>query len=137
MFPSLQARRGTDDETAVDIAPLIDVVFILLIFFLVSSTFLQDTGVEVQRAEAATATASESLSLRLSITAAGNVYTGGEQVDLGELGRRVAQGKARGDVLSVLIIPDREASSGRLVEVMDVIRAAGIQQIAIAAEARR
>ena len=137
MFASKQRGRANTEGPAVDIAPLIDVVFILLIFFLVSSTFVKDTGVQVNRAEAVSAQSHDALSLRLGISARGNIFTAGEQVDLSELSRRVSHAKLNDDLRSVLVIPDRDCSAGRLIEVMDAVRQAGISDVAIAAERRR
>ncbi len=136
MFRSVQSRPGAEPGALVDIAPLIDVVFLLLLFFLVSSTFLQDTGVRVERARAAGAT-SQLAGLRVSITAAGNLYAEGEPLDLSELARRVAERRAREELRSVLLIPDKDAAAGRLVEVLDAVRRAGVDDVAIAAERTR
>lgn len=136
MFRSVQSRPGAEPGALVDIAPLIDVVFLLLLFFLVSSTFLQDTGVRVERARAASAT-SQLAGLRVSITAAGNLYAEGEPLDLSELARRVAERRAREELRSVLLIPDKDAAAGRLVEVLDAVRRAGVDDVGIAAERTR
>jgi biopolymer transport protein ExbD len=134
MFSSIQSRRDGDSGPVVDIAPLIDVVFLLLIFFLVTTTFVKDTIVDVQRAEAKSAASTERISLRVSITADGGVYSEGAAVDLAELGRRVERAVASQDLRSVIVIPDREVPAGRLVEVMDAVRQAGMRDVAIAAE---
>jgi len=135
MFSSVQARRKQDRAAAVvDIAPLIDIVFILLIFFLVTTTFVQDTGVEVNRPESVTAARVEPTSLRISIAASGAVYTEGEQVNLGVLTSRVERFVGREREHAVLMIPDASVTSGRLVEVMDAVRRGGAQSISIATE---
>lgn len=135
MFRSVQNdQEGSGDGPVVDIASLIDVVFILLIFFLVTSTFVKDTVLEVRRAQASSATSTQRVSMRVSITAAGHVFTEGVEVDLEELGRRVERSIVRDELRSVVVIPDRDVPAGRLVEVMDRVRAAGMYDIAVAAE---
>lgn len=135
MFTPIRNRRSEDSSgAAVDIAPLIDVVFILLIFFLVTTTFVKDTVLEVDRADSTSAQSTSDLSARVSITADGSVFTEGTEVDLAELGRRVQRAVAREELRSVIVIPDREARAGRVVEVMDAVRDAGMENVAIAAE---
>lgn len=132
MFRSVQNR----DQAAgppIDIAPLIDVVFILLLFFLVSATFARDAGVEVTRPEAAMTQMLEPRALRISVTASGDVYTDGARVSLAELRSKVGEFVARQTRPSVVVIPDADVPAGRLVEVMDAARLAGATDIAVAA----
>ena len=137
MFRSIQ--RGEGDEgmgssNELGILNLIDVLFVLLLFFLITSSFSEETVVKVDRAQAATAQSTEATGLRVSITASGAVYTEGVAVELAELKRRVERAIARDRSSSAIVIPDRAVPAGRLVEVVDVIREAGIQNVAIAAE---
>ncbi|MGE0433717.1 MAG: MotA/TolQ/ExbB proton channel family protein [Planctomycetota bacterium] len=133
MFQSVTRRRHDTPPAVVDIAPLIDVVFILLIFFLVTTTFITDQGIDVSRPDARTATALPDASLRLSIGASGTVYVDGESLPLAAVADRVAQflrGEPSG---SVIVIPDRDVSAGRLVAVIDAARAGGARHVSIAA----
>ena len=137
MFRSIQ--RGEGDEgmgssNELGILNLIDVLFVLLLFFLITSSFSEETVVKVDRAQASTAQSTEATNLRVSITASGAVYTEGVAVELTELKRRVERAIARDRTSSAIVIPDRAVPAGRLVEVVDAIREAGIQNVAIAAE---
>lgn len=136
MFDSVQQRRSNGHAMAVDIAPLIDVVFILLIFFLVTTTFVRDTGIEVQRPEAAHAEALESAAMRISVAPSGAVYTEGRQVSLEQLRQDVRAFLAAEPGGAVIIIPDEQLASGRLVAVMDATKAAGARDIAVATRGR-
>ena len=131
MFRSLQSREQSNG-VLVDIAPLIDVMFILLLFFLVSSTFVRDTGVAVARPQAAAAQALEPTSLRVSVTAAGDVYVEGNRVSVEELRAKVSAFVARERQRTVIVIPDADVSAGRLVEVMDAARLGGAEDVAVA-----
>jgi biopolymer transport protein ExbD len=113
-------------------APLIDMVFILLIFFLVTTSFVRETGVEVDRPQAAAGQPIDSQSMRISIAASGAVYTEGERVELPVLAEKVRQFLVRERNPSVVIIPDTNVSAGRLVEVMDVAKLAGVKNVAVA-----
>lgn len=137
MFRSIQgegSEEGMGSSNELGILNLIDVLFVLLLFFLITSSFSKETVVKVDRAQASTAQTTESVSLRISITASGAVFTEGVAVELSELKRRVERAIARDRMSSVIVIPDRAVPSGRLVEVVDTVREAGIQNVAIAAE---
>ena len=137
MFQSTQQGvRSGAAAAAVDIAPLIDIVFILLIFFLVTATFVRPTGVTVDRPRASQSEALEPESLRLSIAQSGAVYADGEELSLTDLRQRVRDFVTGRELAHVIVIPDRRVSSGRLVEVMDEARAGGASQVAVATERR-
>lgn len=138
MFQSVQNRSSHKRSAAVvDIAPLIDIVFILLIFFLVTTTFVRDTGVDVTRPEAASGMPVDAGSMRISIARSGSVYTGGREVSLSELTDDVRQFVAREHLQAVLIIPDQEVPAGRLVEVMDAARLGGAKDVSVATRRAR
>ena len=112
MFQSVQAiKRGAASHSGeISMAPLIDMVFILLIFFLVTTSFVSDTGIEVERATAATAVPLSSDAMRVSITASGGIYLEGQLVELNML-----QGKIQGFLSqhpngSIVVIPDKNLS---------------------------
>lgn len=132
MFQSMQQRGKGESLVAIDIAPLIDVVFILLLFFLVTASFVRETGVDVQRPQASTGAALSPDAMRLSITESGAVYTEGQRVELPELQLRVRSFLSSTPGGPVIVIPDVRVPSGRLIEVMDAARAAGAVHVAIA-----
>jgi len=136
MFRSVQTREGKSSGALVDIAPLIDVVFILLIFFLVTATFVRDTGVDVLRPEATVTRSLEPASMRISVTAAGDVYTDGRRVSLEELRSQVSTFIADRRQRSVIVIPDVEVPAGKLIEVMDAARMGGATDVALATRSR-
>ena len=136
MFQSVQVhkRGNATASTEVSIAPLIDMVFILLIFFLVTTTFVKDTGIQVERPAAAAVTLLQSDAMRVSITASGAIYIEGEPVQPPLLRERIHSFVTRHSNSSIIIIPDERSASGRLVEVMDIAKLAGAQDIAVATE---
>jgi biopolymer transport protein ExbD len=137
MFVSMQSRlnkQRSGNGALVDIAPLIDIVFILLIFFLVTSTFVRDTGIEVTRPEAITADLLEPTSMRISIAASGEVYTEGRNVDLGTLEQNIREFVSRERKATIIIIPDATVPSSRLVEVMDAARLGGATELSVATQ---
>jgi len=132
MFHSVRQRRADDDSSEINIAPLIDIVFILLIFFLVNTTFIRETGIQVEKPAADTAAALPGESMRVAIAPSGAVYTEGRSVSPPELRSRVSAFVAEGRNRAVIVIPDRAVPSGRLVDVMDAARAAGAQNVSLA-----
>jgi len=138
MFESVQHRdNGSESAVAVDIAPLIDMVFILLIFFLVTTTFARETGIAVTKPEAFRVEALRALSLRISIAASGAVYMDGRQMDIPQCREAVRRFMAQERDGAVIIIPDETVTAGRLVAVMDAAKQGGANEIAVAARRSR
>ncbi|MEX0741240.1 MAG: biopolymer transporter ExbD, partial [Phycisphaeraceae bacterium] len=100
-------------------------------------TFVRETGMDVQRPEAAQTRALESESMRISVTPSGAIFTEGQQIDLSALRQRVRQFIAAEATGSVIIIPDEQLAAGRLVAVMDAARAGGATDIALATRQRQ
>ena len=117
----------------IDIAPLIDVVFLLLIFFMLTSSFISEPGIEVNLPKAVTSEAVEERSLIITITSENVIYVNREVVILRELESMLR--KAYMEERSLFIKADRRASVGRIVEVWDLARDLGIPKINIATEA--
>ncbi|MCU0857137.1 MAG: biopolymer transporter ExbD [Pontiellaceae bacterium] len=133
MFDSVQQREsGEDAGVSVDIAPLIDLVFTLLIFFLVTATFTQDLGVAVSRPESFYSQALTPQSLRIVVTETGAIYTDGKRMesrDLLDRVRRFTTGEKTG---SVVIVSDENVSARMLVSVIDIAKQGGAVDVAIA-----
>jgi biopolymer transport protein ExbD len=125
-------RSSTTKE--IDISPLIDMVFILLIFFMVTTTFVKDMKVELERPGAASATRASSKSLRVAIDSGGNIYVDGTQVRSWMVQSRVRDFLQGATAKSVLVITDRRVPAERLVEVVDQCRLAGASDIGVATE---
>ena len=124
--------RNASTAASVDLAPLIDVVFLLLIFFLVSTQFFADTGIEVERPQATSGSTLDITSVRVSIAASGAIYHDGRAVDLADLPGTLRQELARDGSDEVVIVSDRSVPSGRLVAVMDARRLAGANHVSVA-----
>ena len=121
------------DESAIDMTPMLDIVFILLIFFIVSTSFIKETGIDVSRPHAVTATRQELATILVAIDDRNQVWIDNRQIDLGALQANVERLTVQNPEGQVVIQADENASTGRFVAVMDRIRAAGIDNIAIAA----
>ncbi|MEQ6918268.1 ExbD/TolR family protein [Halomonas aquatica] len=126
-------RLGSESSDAgeINLTPMLDVVFIMLIFFIVTTSFVKESGVEIQRPESSSATPLPDAQVMVAISARGAVWVDGEAVDAHRVGERVAA--LAGGQSGVVIQADREATTGLLVEVMDRLRQAGIEDVAVAA----
>ena len=126
-----QSLMSDDDQTQIDISPLIDCVFILLIFFIVSTVFVEESGVEVDKPQAASAESLEKNSILLAVTADGQVVYGGR--DIGVQGvqslirRMVSQEK-----MPVIIQPDAKADAQTLIRVLDESKLGGAEKVSFA-----
>lgn len=127
------ARRASRQSLELNIAPLIDMVFILLIFFLVTTSFVRETGVDVQRPSATTAVSKERATLLIAVTADDQIYVERSLIDIRALRIHVERALAENPEGSVVIVADRASRTGTAIQVMDACRQAGAEDVAIAA----
>jgi biopolymer transport protein ExbD len=126
-------QNTTDDsnDTGIDISPLMDCVFILLIFFIVTTTFVEETGVEVDKPQAASSVQLEKNSILIALTEKGQVVYGGREIGISgvqPLVKRVLQKEQ----VPVIIQADSSAQSGLLVRVIDEAKLAGAEKVSLA-----
>jgi len=114
----------------IDIAPLIDMVFQLLIFFMLTSSFVMQPGIKINLPKALTSEVVKPENIEIIISSENVTYLDGKVVNAQELKKMLTQVGKRGQ--SVLIKSDRRASLGRVVEIWDMARDLGISQINIA-----
>jgi biopolymer transport protein ExbD len=124
---------GNDDggESGVDISPLIDCIFILLLFFIVTTSFVKEVGVEVDKPQAASAQKLERNSIMLAVTQEGQVIYGGEELGLSGV-RTLVKRMLRKEDLPVIVKTDRLTPSWLLVKVIDEAKLGGAQRVSIA-----
>ena len=123
-----------DDGPGVDISPLIDMVFILLIFFMVSTTFVKDMKIDVERPSAAGAVRASTKSIRVHVERSGGIYIDGQPVKSWMLQSRVRDMIKSGASGSVLVIADRLVSAEKLIEVVDQCRLGGAEDVGVATD---
>lgn len=128
------SHAGGDDESQVDITPLIDVVFIMLIFFIVTASFVKETGIDVNKPDAPTAEVKKKANILIAIDANNNIWIERRKVDIRSVRPNVERLHAENPQGSVVIQADEESKNKMLVEVMDAARQAGVYNIALAAE---
>jgi len=126
-------RFQPPEPPSLNITPLIDMVFILLIFFAVNASFTKEAGVEVQRPAAKTAVVQEHATLFIAITADGRVWIEKKVVDPRAVQAYVARLHAENPKGGVVILADKRAPTGTVLEVLDAARLAGVDHVAVAA----
>lgn len=129
----LTAANTDTEESSVDITPMLDVVFIMLIFFIVTATFIKEAGIDVDKPEAATAVVQEKASILIAIDAKDQVWINRRQVDVRSVRSIIERLHAENPKGTVVIQADRESRNDTLVRVMDASRRAGVYDIALAA----
>ncbi len=122
------------EETEINITPMLDIVFIMLIFFIVTTSFIKETGIDPNRPEAATAVKQERGNILVGISATGDIWMNKRKVELAQVRQMVEQAKAESPEASVVIVTDEKAATGVLIDLMDQIRLGGVQNVSVAAE---
>lgn len=128
-FRDLHNDEG--DETGIDMSPLIDCVFILLIFFIVTTVFVDETGVEVDKPQAASSVQLEKNSILIALTDDGKVVYGGREIGLSGIQPLVKRMLAKEDI-PVIIQADQSAQTGLLVNIIDEAKLAGATKVSLA-----
>lgn len=128
-----QSLRRNQSAAEINISPLIDLVFLLLIFFMVTTSFVKETGVEVDRPSASTAVASESSNILVGVTVKGEVYFDGAHVDVRTVRTHVARALTENPGAEVIVVADKGSRTGAVVKVMDQCRLGGAKRVSLSA----
>jgi biopolymer transport protein ExbD len=126
-------RDSSDDggEGGIDLSSMLDCIFILLIFFIVTTTFVDETGIEVDKPQAASAVELEKSSILIALTANGEVVYGGREIGIGGVQALVKRMLQKED-LPVIVQADAAAPSGLLVRIIDEAKLAGATKVSVA-----
>ncbi len=127
-YGSRMTERGVD----INMSPLIDVVFLLLIFFVVTTVFVEETGVEVQKPSAVSARELEKKSILFALTSDGGIIYGGRAITLNAV-RGIVARQLRVRPAPVILMGDEKAQMGILVDLIDECKLAGAKQVSVAA----
>ncbi len=130
-------RSKRQDEEEVNLTPMLDVVFILLIFFIVTASFVKESGIDINRPAAATAVRKERGNILVAITPTGQIWIDRRQVDIRAVRANIERLHAENPQGAVVIQADRDSKNGLLVAVLDAAKLAGVENISIAAEVVR
>jgi biopolymer transport protein ExbD len=123
-----------EEEATIDMTPMLDVVFIMLIFFIVTASFVKEAGIDVNRPDAATAVKKDRANILVAISAKGDIWINKRKVDVRAVQANIERLYAENPQGTVVIQADRKATTEVLIKVMDASRAAGIEDVSIAAQ---
>ena len=127
-------RFDEEEDNEVNLTPMLDVVFIMLIFFIVTASFVKEAGIEITRPGASTATRNEKGNILIAITDTNQVWMDRRQIDPKALRANIERMRAENPNGAVIIQADVKSENGLLVKVMDAAKLAGVQSISLAAE---
>lgn len=127
----LQRRKETQE---INIAPLIDIVFILLVFFMVTTTFNRDNNLDLERPDSSTGQLSEQQALRVAVDRRGQVTVDGRPINSWMVQSRVREALALRTSKTVLLVSDKHVETGSLVRLMDQCTLAGASSVGVAVE---
>jgi biopolymer transport protein ExbD len=127
-------QNQAEEESEINITPMLDVVFIMLIFFIVTATFVKESGIDVNRPDAATATKQEKANILIAIAANNTIWIDRRQIDIRSVRPNIERLHAENPQGTVVIQADKESKTDTLIQVMDASRQAGVYNVSIAAQ---
>lgn len=128
----MRKRTVESDEKVADLTPMLDVVFIMLIFFIVTATFIKETGIEVTRPDAETAEMKKTVSLLVGVSPDSQIWIDKKKVDIRNVRPIMEKLHAENPKGGLVIQADTDSKVGKVLDVMEAARAIGIPQVAIA-----
>jgi biopolymer transport protein ExbD len=126
-------HNKTKEETEINLTPMLDVVFIMLIFFIVTTSFVKEAGIQVNRPSAATSEQKAKANIIVAIRKNNEIWIDKRIVDLRAVRANIEKLKSLNSQNSIVIQSDKESKTDTLIKVMDQIRLAGINEISISA----
>ncbi len=128
-----QSLRARNEGVQINMGPLIDLVFLLLIFFVVTTSFVKETGIDVQRPTASTAMPKEKGNILIGVDSTGRIFLEKKQIDVRSVRAHIERCLAENPEGSVVIVADKASQTGLVIKVMDQCKIAGAKNISIAA----
>ena len=126
--------QAVEEAEEPNITPMLDVVFILLIFFIVTANFIKDPGLEINRPDSETAELTDNAAILIAIGPAGEIYMDGRRIDVRQVKANVIRLMAENPQGAVVMQADEKATAEKIIAVMDEVREAGVIDISIASE---
>lgn len=122
-----------EEDTELDMTPMMDIVFIMLIFFIVTTSFTKETGIEVNRPGAQTAERQQQGNILVAISATNEIWIDKREVDVRAVRANIERLHAENPEGAVIVQADRDSKNGILVQVIDQVRLAGVNNVSLAA----
>jgi biopolymer transport protein ExbD len=125
---------AADDEAQIDLTPMLDVVFIMLIFFIVTASFIKEAGIEVNRPEASTSQPKENVNILIAISATNEIWMDKRRIDARAVRANIERLHAENPKGAVVIQADNESTTETVAAVLDAAREAGVYDVSLATE---
>ena len=125
---------AADDEAQIDLTPMLDVVFIMLIFFIVTASFIKEAGIEVNRPEASTSQPKDNVNILIAISATNEIWMDQRRVDVRAVRANIERLHAENPKGAVVIQADNESTTETVAAVLDAAREAGVYDVSLATE---
>jgi len=135
MRKKTKIMTGDEEENEINLTPMLDVVFIMLIFFIVTASFIKEAGIDVNRPDAPTADSQEDAAILIAISENDEIWIDRRETDPRAVRSMIERLHAENPKGSVVIQADKESTNEALVVVMEAAKQAGVTNVAIAAEA--
>jgi len=130
----MRDHSNREEDLEINMTPMLDIVFIMLIFFIVTAVFVKEAGVDINKPEAVNAEAQKRVSILIAITADNKIWLNRKEVDIKSVRSIVEKLHSENPKGTVSVQADETAKAGVTLEVMKAVRAAGVPQVAISAE---
>lgn len=127
-------QKRVEEESDINITPMLDIVFIMLIFFIVTTSFVKETGIDPRRPSAETSAAKPRGNILIGIDVSGSIWMNKQRIELGQIRQLVEDAVNENPESSAIVIADEGSATGIVIEVMDQVRLGGVVDIAVAAE---
>jgi len=127
-------RAAAEDEAQIDLTPMLDVVFIMLIFFIVTASFIKEAGIEVNRPEAATSQPKENVNILVAINANNEIWMDKRRIDARAVRANIERMHAENPKGAVVIQADNKSNTETVAAVLDAAREAGVMDVSLATE---
>ena len=126
-------RRSREEAMDINITPMLDIVFIMLIFFIVTTSFVKETGIDPKRPVAETATAKPTGNILIGIDTDGQIWMNNRRIELNQVRQLVEDAVVENPESSAVLVSDEVSPTGVLIDIMDQVRLAGVTSIAVSA----
>ncbi|MEM8564683.1 MAG: biopolymer transporter ExbD [Pseudomonadota bacterium] len=127
-------QAASEDEAQIDLTPMLDVVFIMLIFFIVTAVFIKEAGVEVNRPEASTSDPVDNVNILVAVNANNEIWMDKRRIDERAVRANIERLHAENPKGAVVIQADNKSSTETVVAVLDAAREAGVYNVSLATE---
>ena len=127
-------RATAEEEAQIDLTPMLDVVFIMLIFFIVTASFIKEAGIEVNRPEASTSEPKENVNILVAINANNEVWMDKRRIDIRAVRANIERLHAENPKGAVVVQADNKSNTETVAAVLDASREAGVYDVSLATE---